>query len=111
VRAVARPWGTGGTAPSTPTELLLAEIWCAQLRIPKVAVEDNFFDLGGHSLLAIQAILAMEEKIGKRIDRNRYIYETLGQIARYYDAATTEPATRKSGLRRLFSGFLGGKPG
>ena len=98
-----------GTPPATPTEKILAAIWCRQLKLEQVAVEDNFFDLGGHSLLAMQAILEMEEKTGKRIDRNRYIFESLARIALCYDEAPSEPAAKAGGLRGLLSGLLGGR--
>jgi amino acid adenylation domain-containing protein len=43
-------------APTTPTEITLAEIWHQVLRIDKVGTNDDFFELGGHSLLATQVI-------------------------------------------------------
>ncbi len=43
-------------APSTPTEIPLAEIWCRLLNLNEVGVNDNFFELGGHSLLATRLI-------------------------------------------------------
>jgi amino acid adenylation domain-containing protein len=43
-------------APTTPTEITLAEIWTQVLRIDRIGIEDNFFELGGHSLLATQVI-------------------------------------------------------
>lgn len=39
-------------APSTPTELLVADIWRDVLRIPTINRGDDFFDIGGDSLLA-----------------------------------------------------------
>ena len=100
---------TRTTAPQTATEKLLAAIWCEQLKIRQVALEDNFFDLGGHSLLAMQAIVAMEAKIGKRINPNRFIFETLGQVARAYDEASVEEAAKPGKVRRLLSRLIGSK--
>ena len=40
------------TPPQTPTEEVLANIFCEVLGRDKVGIHDNFFELGGHSLLA-----------------------------------------------------------
>lgn len=49
-------------APRTPVEEGLARIWSEVLRIPRVGVQDNFFDLGGgHSILAMQMIARVRE--------------------------------------------------
>jgi amino acid adenylation domain-containing protein len=47
---------TSFVAPTTPTEISLAAIWCQVLRIDRVGTGDDFFELGGHSLLATQVI-------------------------------------------------------
>jgi thioesterase domain-containing protein len=43
-------------APRTPTEEILAGIWCEFLKLKQVSVHDNFFELGGHSLMLTQTI-------------------------------------------------------
>jgi amino acid adenylation domain-containing protein len=43
-------------APRTPTEDIIAGLWCQVLKRDRVGVHDNFFDLGGHSLLATQVM-------------------------------------------------------
>jgi amino acid adenylation domain-containing protein len=51
------------TAPRTPVEEVLAELWSAVLRAPpqSVGATDNFFDRGGHSLLATQLLWRASE--------------------------------------------------
>ncbi|MCC4593424.1 phosphopantetheine-binding protein, partial [Xanthomonas campestris pv. cannae] len=48
------------TAPCTPTEQALAQIWEAALGQERISVSANFFDLGGHSLLATRLINAVQ---------------------------------------------------
>ena len=50
-----------GTAPRTPTEKLLAEIWGDVLGVADVGIHENFFELGGHSLKATQVISRIRE--------------------------------------------------
>ena len=51
-------------APRTPTELALADIWCAVLGRAHVGVHDDFFALGGHSLLAIRVVSRVRKALG-----------------------------------------------
>ncbi|QMU70575.1 non-ribosomal peptide synthase/polyketide synthase [Streptacidiphilus sp. P02-A3a] len=44
------------TAPRTPQEQTLADIWAGVLGVARVGVSDNFFELGGDSILSIQAV-------------------------------------------------------
>jgi amino acid adenylation domain-containing protein len=53
-------------APGTPTEIILAKIWCEVLGLKQVGIHDNFFELGGHSLLAVSLI----SKINKSLTLN-----------------------------------------
>ncbi len=57
----------GATAPATPIEGLIAEIWADTLSLSQVGVEANFFELGGHSLLATQVISRLLERLQVQI--------------------------------------------
>jgi amino acid adenylation domain-containing protein len=53
--------GADFVAPRTPSEGVLAALWCQVLGVERVGVEDNFFELGGHSLLATQLMARVRE--------------------------------------------------
>ncbi|MDM0005389.1 amino acid adenylation domain-containing protein [Variovorax sp. J22G73] len=61
----------------------LAEVWAGVIRIEvrDIRANDNFFELGGDSLLAQRAVQQTEKLLGYRVEPQRYLYETLGQIA------------------------------
>ncbi|MCK1795232.1 amino acid adenylation domain-containing protein [Streptomyces sp. XM4193] len=40
-------------APRTPAEIVVAQIWCEVLDLPRVGVHEDFFAVGGHSLRAV----------------------------------------------------------
>ncbi|QSQ17129.1 amino acid adenylation domain-containing protein [Myxococcus landrumensis] len=71
-KALPSPDGTsapvdGYIAPRTPIEELLANLWAHLLSVPRVGLEDNFFDLGGHSLLATQLLSRIRGSLGKEL--------------------------------------------
>ncbi len=53
--------------PTSPNEILLAEIWGDVLGTTKIGVSSNFFDMGGDSIKAIQ-IAARIHKAGYRLE-------------------------------------------
>ena len=52
------------TAPQTPGERELANIWAEVLELEKVGRDDDFFALGGHSLMATRVIARIRERMG-----------------------------------------------
>jgi amino acid adenylation domain-containing protein len=54
-------------APRDSVEQVLAQLWAKVLKVPRVGLNDNFFDLGGHSLLAVRIIVEIENIYGRRV--------------------------------------------
>jgi amino acid adenylation domain-containing protein len=52
------------TLPRSHLERAIAAVWQEALRVPRVGLEDNFFDLGGHSLLLAQVHARLLETLG-----------------------------------------------
>jgi hypothetical protein len=63
------------TAPASPLEELLANIWAQVLGLARIGVDDNFFVRGGHSLLATQVVARMRSALNIEIPLPR-IFET-----------------------------------
>ncbi|XP_048589183.1 glycine betaine reductase ATRR isoform X2 [Nematostella vectensis] len=72
--------------PSTPTEKLLAEIWCEVLSLRTVDVQESFFDLGGHSLLATRLLSKLRDKLSINLTvKDLFEYPTIADIAHLID--------------------------
>ncbi|RPI02585.1 MAG: amino acid adenylation domain-containing protein [Calditrichaeota bacterium] len=70
-------------APRTETEIKIAEIVSAVLRVERVGVYDNFFDLGGHSMLGTQVI-----------SRLRDVFHVEVSLRELFESPTVEGLTR-----------------
>jgi acyl carrier protein len=49
--------------PRTPTEELVAAAWRQALKLPRVSMNDNFFEVGGHSLLAAKVFADLQKTV------------------------------------------------
>ena len=76
------PARSGGTAPRTPVEELVAAIWSALLGVERISVEDSFFALGGQSLLATQLLSRLRRTCGVELPlREVFAAENLAALA------------------------------
>ncbi|MCP3059792.1 amino acid adenylation domain-containing protein, partial [Myxococcus sp. K38C18041901] len=75
-------------APRSPLEELLANLWAQLLSLPRVGVDDNFFDLGGHSLLATQLVSRVRETLRLELPlRELFANPTVSSLARVLSAS------------------------
>jgi non-ribosomal peptide synthase protein (TIGR01720 family) len=69
------------TAPSTPIQEVLAEIWTEVLGLDEVGVDDNFFELGGDSIVSIQ-VVARARRAGIHVTpAELFEHQTIAKLA------------------------------
>ncbi|MDJ0841406.1 MAG: amino acid adenylation domain-containing protein, partial [Acidobacteriota bacterium] len=85
------------TAPRTPLETQLAEIWSEVMGLDQVSVRSNFFDLGGHSLMATRVVSRIRESLNVELPlENLFANATIESLAaclsQNRNAAVSAPA-------------------
>ncbi len=70
------------TAPRSPTEVQLAELWSASLKRERIGVHDNFFEIGGHSLNGAALVARVKQALDAPIIlRDLFDAPTIAQFA------------------------------
>ncbi|MCF2856185.1 amino acid adenylation domain-containing protein [Pseudoalteromonas sp. SMS1] len=72
---------------SSPTEVMLADIWRRALNIEQLSPSDDFFALGGHSLIATRVVSDITKLFNKPITVSEFFdCRTLHKMAKHIDA-------------------------
>ncbi|MYS19756.1 amino acid adenylation domain-containing protein/thioester reductase domain-containing protein, partial [Streptomyces sp. DvalAA-14] len=78
----------GGRPPRTPQEEVLCEVFGQLLGVPRLTIDDDFFQLGGHSLLLVRLARRVDELFGVRLPiRALFTATTVAAVARLLDRA------------------------
>jgi thioesterase domain-containing protein/acyl carrier protein len=83
------------TAPRDEIEAVLVNIWQKVLNLPRVGLQDNFFDLGGHSLSATRLVGEIEKATGRQVPLAALFrgptVESMAHLLREKAEATSDP--------------------
>ncbi|MDO3679095.1 non-ribosomal peptide synthetase [Paenibacillus ehimensis] len=77
---------SGYEAPHNELQATLAAIWEAALGVPRVGIDDNFFDLGGHSLKATAVTSEIHKAFQVKIPlKELFQHPTVRELAGYIE--------------------------
>ena len=76
-------------APSDDREHALLTIWQEVLKIPKIGIDDDFFELGGTSLQALMVFAEIETRLGCSLSPTTIVQApTIARLAEFIQAST-----------------------
>ncbi|MCA8114011.1 non-ribosomal peptide synthetase [Burkholderia cepacia] len=97
-----------GNAPQGAVETMLAEVWQAVLKAPRVGRDDNFFELGGDSILVLQVIARARKRGVRFTPKQLFDGPTVAELARI--AKTEDVAVAAAAVAQPAAGSAAGAP-
>ena len=78
-------------APGNETEQSLVNTWREVLSVPRIGINDNFFEIGGHSLLAMRLISLIRKELKVELSiKDIFTYPTIQGLAARLRSGSTE---------------------
>ncbi|MBO0837755.1 MAG: hypothetical protein J2P28_19890, partial [Actinobacteria bacterium] len=72
---------TGDRPPRSAREEILCRLFAEVLGVPRVGIDDSFFELGGDSIVSIQLVSRAREA-GLEFDRRDvFVHQSVGELA------------------------------
>ncbi|QKW25145.1 amino acid adenylation domain-containing protein [Streptomyces seoulensis] len=102
------------TAPRTPAERAVAEVWAEVLGVERIGADDDFHVLGGHSLAILRIIALLRERHGIELTVRAFLERpTVAGLAAAAEGGATEARSlvwlrREGGRPPLFCVHPGG---
>lgn len=81
-------------------EEFLKKLWCEELEIDEIKLDEDFFELGANSLMSIDILDKIEKKTGLKLDFDIfYDYSTIALLKDYIEEALKEIDKKESTLK------------
>jgi acyl-CoA synthetase (AMP-forming)/AMP-acid ligase II/thioesterase domain-containing protein/acyl carrier protein len=88
--------------PMTATETTVARVWAAELRLPRIGLDEDFIDLGSHSLQGLAIAESLEQIFGIAIPvRTLFEEPTVTDLAAWIDQRRGAPQEPLAEVIRL----------
>ncbi|MAU17386.1 MAG: type I polyketide synthase [Muricauda sp.] len=87
--------------PRTGPEKEIAKIWAETLHIPKIGIDDNFFEMGGNSLLVQKLSVEMEQRLSIKVPVTKiYQNPTISELAEFLKNDDEKPYFNWSSVKK-----------